>query len=191
LASWQGWIKIGFLDSFFNKKSAVTNSTSNSKSSTSANKNDSQRKTDLAAIKAALKTYYAKNAAYPIAEKTQKTSDADTALKALVPDFIAKLPVDPNPANYYSYKSDGKTFEMTCVLEDKSDLNGITVGNILIYKVTNDSSETPTSSNNSVPASTSTGSSSSVPTPSSSSSSTVSPSSSSSSQSQSQSQSQN
>jgi hypothetical protein len=113
------------------------------------NKNDATRKTDLINLKTALKKYYNAKQSYPTSITLSKTSDPDSPLKVLVPDFIASLPIDPlSPNNYYGYKSeDGKTFEITAVLEDKSDQAGIVVGTLFLYKVTDSSSDTPSTSN--------------------------------------------
>ena len=153
-ASWEGWISLGGVESLWKKdKTTSTETASTTPTNTSTttktttNTNDATRKSDLASIKAALKKYYQANQAYPIATAVQKTSDATTALKVLVPTYIAKLPVDPlSPTKYYGYKSDGKTFELTCVLEDTTDPAGIKTGTLYIYKVTDTSTETSTTS---------------------------------------------
>lgn len=113
------------------------------------NRNDAIRKTDLINLKTALGKYYSAKQSYPTSISISKTSDVDTPLKVLVPDYISSLPVDPlSPTNYYGYKSaDGKTFELTAVLEDQSDQAGTFVGNYFLYIVTDYSQETPSTSN--------------------------------------------
>lgn len=111
------------------------------------NRNDSIRKTDLVNLKTALTKYYTAKQSYPTSISVSKTSDIDTPLKVLVPDYISSLPIDPlSPSYYYGYKSaDGKTFELTAVLEDKSDQAGTSVGSYYLYIVTDYSQETPVS----------------------------------------------
>ena len=105
---------------------------------------DAQRKKDLIDLKTYLKKYYQVHQKYPLATTMQKTFDPNTTLIALVPEYFSKLPVDPaSPTYYYGYKSDGKTFELTCALENKTDPSGILMGTYNIYKVTDSSYETP------------------------------------------------
>lgn len=115
------------------------------------NRNDVIRKTDMVNLKTALNKYYNAKQSYPTSISVSKTSDIDTPLKVLVPDYISSLPIDPlSPSYYYGYKSvDGKTFELTAVLEDKSDQAGTFVGNFFLYIVTDYSQETPLSSDTS------------------------------------------
>lgn len=144
-ASWEGWISLGGVEKLWKKADTTTTETATTTEST-ANANDVIRKADLAKIKAALAKYYQANQAYPIATVLVKTSDANNVLSALVPTYIAKLPVDPlSPTKYYGYKSDGKSYELTTALEDTTDPSGIKTGTAVIYKVTNTSTETPTS----------------------------------------------
>jgi len=149
-ASWEGWISLGGIEKLWKKEKTTTATTTPATTTTTKSKtnaNDTQRKTDLANLKAALKQYYQANQAYPIAAIVEKTSDTDCVLKVLVPTYIAKLPVDPlSPTKYYGYKSDGKTYELTAVLEDTTDPAGIKTGSLYLYKVTDSSTETTTSS---------------------------------------------
>lgn len=147
-ASWQGWISLGAVDKLWKSNQAVTTTTTTDTTATTestANANDVIRKQDLVSLKDALKKYFQANQAYPVSETAQKTSDVPNVLTALVPTYIAELPVDPlSPTNYYGYKSDGLTFEITAALEDKTDPAGIQVGSYYLYKVTDTSTETPT-----------------------------------------------
>lgn len=154
LASFAGWINLGGIEKLWGGGSTSAPSTETTTPTTptptTTNQNDLQRKTDLANIKTALKKYYQAKQAYPEATAVQKTSDTDTALKVLVPDYLTQVPVDPlSPQNYYGYKSDGKTFELTAVLEDTTDPAGIKTGNIYLYKVTDSSAETLSASSSS------------------------------------------
>lgn len=150
LASFQGWISLGGIEKIWGGGSDTsTTATTNNTTvpTTPTYPNDTTRKTDLANLKTALKKYYQANQTYPTAAVIQKTSDANNALTTLAPTFIAQIPVDPmSPTNYYGYKSDGKTFELTSILEDRTDPAGIQTGNFFIYKVTDTSVETPTAS---------------------------------------------
>lgn len=141
-ASWQGWISLGGIEKLWKKSDTTTTSTPVATDATNAN--DTTRKKDLVDLKAALKKYYQAQQSYPVAATSQKTSDATSALSVLVPTYIAELPIDPlSPTYYYGYKSDGKTFELTTVLEDKTTAGGTQVGTLYIYKVTDTSVETP------------------------------------------------
>lgn len=148
--SWKGWIKIGFLGggkaspaaSVSSEISSPTPSPSESVKSSpepATNINDQTRKSDLEKIQEALKKYFVAKGEYPISVDAMKTSDAGNILEqALVPTYLEKLPLDPlTPEYYYGYKSDGKSFEITCVLEDKTDPSAIKVGNFYIYKIIN------------------------------------------------------
>jgi len=144
-ASWEGWISLGGLEKYWKKTTPTTMTTAPTVSTATAN--DNTRKADLANIKDALKKYYQANQSYPIASSLQKTSESSNALTVLVPTYIAKLPLDPlSPSYYYGYTSSGKTFELTARLEDTTDPAAIkTSDTIYLYKVTDSSVETPTS----------------------------------------------
>ena len=96
---------------------------------------DSQRKIDLASIAKALESYHAKENKYPKVSGTEKISNSSGVLySALVPTYISKLPLDPNdPINYYGYESDGTTYKLSSVLEDKTDTSGTQVGGNYLY----------------------------------------------------------
>jgi len=147
-SSWMGWISLGGLEKIWGGGAKTPTISTNTTTPTTtpatlatANPNDVQRKADLARIKTALKQYFSANQSYPVAATMEKTVDS-AALKVLVPDYIAALPVDPlSPTSYYGYKSDGKSFELTAVLEDKTDPSGMTTGSIFLYRITDISIE--------------------------------------------------
>ncbi len=156
--SWKDWISLGGLEKLWGGgkvtpipmpkiTSEISPSPIPSSATTSpqvtTNINDQTRKNDLATIKNALKKYYETNSVYPVSQTVTKTSDTESTLtKALTPTFLEKLPNDPlAPTYYYGYKSDGTTFEITTVLEDKTDPAGTTAGTYFIYKVTDISKE--------------------------------------------------
>lgn len=142
VAAWMGWLKF---DQLFTKKPVKTQDQTSNTTESIINKNDATRKADLANLKTALGSYFNAKQSYPISTSLTKTSDPDTPLKVLVPDYIPSLPLDPlSPNSFYGYKSvDGKTFELTAVLEDKSDPAGQIIGNLFIYLVSDSTTETP------------------------------------------------
>lgn len=134
-AYWKGWI-------FAPKETLVP--IINNQTEQTAQTRDLQRKNDLVNIKSALKQYYQINQSYPLSQKVQNLSESDNIIATQLKDFISPLPKDPSsPTYYYGYISDGKTFTLTAVLEDKNDPNGKEVGNYLIYEITDISVELP------------------------------------------------
>jgi hypothetical protein len=163
LASWQGWISLGGIEKLWGGGQTTTNNnntdtnTNTNTPTPKVNANDAKRKSDLAKIKAALLKYYNEKQAYPAAEAIQKTTDPSNILTTtLIPNYLTAMPADPVASKYYGYKSDGKSFELSAVLEDKTDPAGIMVGTIFLYRVTDTSTES-TASN---PSSSTTGGSS-------------------------------
>lgn len=146
-ASMLGWLNFGnFLGG--SPEPSPSASVSPSSSPTAVlNRNDQQRKADLANIKTSLQKYYNDKQSYPVATTMEKTTDPNSVLAAaLVPTYMAALPVDPlSPNSYYAYKSDGKSYELTATLEDRTDPSGLEAGGIYLYKVTDTSFETPSS----------------------------------------------
>ncbi len=96
---------------------------------------DNQRKTDLANIAKALESYHTANGEYPQATGTEKISPTSgTLFSSLVPTYLSTLPLDPNdPTNYYGYVSDGASYTLSSVLEDKTDTSGKQVGANYLY----------------------------------------------------------
>lgn len=147
VASMLGWINFGSLLGMGKPTPSVVIAPSPT-ASVITNKNDEKRKADVANLKTQLQKYYRDKQSYPIAPTMEKTSDANSALKtALVPNYLADLPLDPlSPNSFYGYKStDGKSYELTAALEDITDPSCIQTGNVCIYKVTDISTETPSS----------------------------------------------
>lgn len=147
-ASMFGWFKFGDLIGGGNPEPSPSASPSPSPTVV-LNRNDQQRKADLANIKTNLQKYYNDKQSYPVAATMEKTSDPNSVLAAaLVPTYMTALPVDPlSPNSYYGYKSDGKSFELTAALEDRTDPSGVATGSVYIYKVTDISFETPSTNN--------------------------------------------
>ena len=114
---------------------AINTQTKNQNSSASR---DATRKTDLASISAALKLYHQDNGQYPIAATNERTDSANSVLaSALVDKYLSSIPKDPQtPDHYYGYKSDGESFQLSCILENTSDSAGKKVGNLFLYIMT-------------------------------------------------------
>ena len=152
-AAWRGWISNSWTDRIFGPATTPTpivtstptptweaSPTITSSPEIISNVNDETRKQDLATIKDALEKYFSDNSQYPVSISIVKTSDISSILaQELIPTYMSSLPDDPMaPQYYYGYISeDGTSFELTCVLEDKSDVSGTLVDSINIYKVTN------------------------------------------------------
>jgi flagellar basal body-associated protein FliL len=150
--SWKGWISLGGLEKLWgggktsptptSQVSPTLSPNASPSSETSplitTNVNDQTRKSDLSSIKTSLELYFADNNKFPESQTIIKTSDSSSVLaQSLVPKYLNKLPDDPlAPDFYYGYKSDGKSFELTCVLEDKTDPEGTLTGQYYIYKLT-------------------------------------------------------
>jgi len=144
--SWKGWVSLGGIEKLWGGgKATPTPGVSIILETTTPTPEsfDAQRKRDLATLQSTLKKYFADNSKYPEAQVEIKTSDFSSVLaQALVPAYISALPDDPlAPKYFYGYQSDGKTFQLTCVLEDTTDTSGVLHGNINVYTVTETSGE--------------------------------------------------
>ena len=144
--SWKGWISLGGIEKLWGggKATPIPNVSLTVEPATPSPESfDAQRKRDLATLQSALIKYFADNSKYPEAASEIKTSDSASILaQALVPAYIAALPDDPlAPKYFYGYTSDGKTFQLTCVLEDTTDTSGVLHGNVNIYTITDTSGE--------------------------------------------------
>jgi len=101
---------------------------------------DSERIADLDNLRAQLLIYYIANASYPSTdgeiEKILSDTVQDSMLyTALVPVYLPVLPVDPNPSFYYGYSSDGTSYELTSVLEDKDNPECVLVGDFCVRRI--------------------------------------------------------
>jgi|GEM_PF-2551873 len=99
---------------------------------------DQVRKADLIKIQQALLNYFAGTGKYPVATTMIYLNTANNVVeKALVPAYLSALPADPDsPEKNYAYKSDGKTFTLSAVLDNATDPEGVAEGSITLYKVT-------------------------------------------------------
>ena len=150
-AAWRGWISNSLTEKIFGPATTPTpvitstptwegSPTITSSPEVVSNINDEVRKEDLATLKDALEKYFADNSQYPESATIIKTSDSVSVLaQALVPSYLDSLSDDPlSPEYYYGYSSkDNQSFELSCVLEDKSDVSGTLVDSLNIYKLTN------------------------------------------------------
>lgn len=107
---------------------------------TTATGNDTQRKTDLSKIKAALTAYKAAIGSYPKSSTIAKLNTDDSVLNAvLIPKYLSVMPADPkaNEGWYYGYKSDGKTFTLSARFENTASTEATNVGGIYLHYVYN------------------------------------------------------
>jgi general secretion pathway protein G len=86
---------------------------------------DTQRKTDLQAVKKALEEYFVTYNSYPTQATPASVTTALTATLSKEPNPIIKppLPTDPNhnKTTPYTYVSDGKTYKLEACLENGKD----------------------------------------------------------------------
>ncbi|MBU0708092.1 LysM peptidoglycan-binding domain-containing protein [Patescibacteria group bacterium] len=100
---------------------------------------DQERKDDLEIIKEALERYYEAEGQYPVVEGRSKTTDEESVYTELLEKgHLEEVPLDPkHPNYYYGYESaeDGQSFELTSILEDGSDTEGLKIDNFVFYRV--------------------------------------------------------
>jgi flagellar basal body-associated protein FliL len=114
----------------------VSNASSEATATTKATL-DNQRKSDLHTIQEALINYFAAQSKYPVSEKLVLLSTSGNILeKELIPTYLNKLPADPVATKSYGYKSDGKTFTLTAVLDNTSDPDVTLEGGLPLFEVT-------------------------------------------------------
>lgn len=104
------------------------------------NEHDNQRILDILALSRALENYFSNNGRYPVSDGLEKISDDDSnSFKALqVSGYLKQSYKDPlSPKYYYGYKSDGKTYELTAVFENKKNAMCNLEGNLCIYRIRN------------------------------------------------------
>ena len=95
---------------------------------------DSKRKGDLLnLIHGALEKYYEENNHYPVNKGLEKTNDKNCVLWNVFDPI--EIPIDPlNPEFYYTYKSDGQSYELVARLENLEDENCVIENDICLYK---------------------------------------------------------
>lgn len=103
----------------------------------SGSERDNQRKLDLAEIARAIEEYAKFNKGeYPVTVGYEKISDKNNVLNQILrrDGYLTKEYADPSSgASFYGYKSDGKSYELTAVLENKNDISCMNIGNYCIY----------------------------------------------------------
>lgn len=87
---------------------------------------DAQRKNDLRSLKAAVETSYSDKIDTVKEKETyviESTAVAVSTLTWLAPDYIKKIPDDPQATNAYQYLTDtaGKNYALFATLENKKD----------------------------------------------------------------------
>lgn len=91
------------------------------------------RKNDLKKIQAALEKYKNDKGDYPVLAVDSLSADFLSVLKG---SYLTDIPKDPKLGYYYKYESsDGKEYNLTCVLENPLDTEGEKQGNFNIYKL--------------------------------------------------------
>lgn len=144
IAYFMNMISLPFLDNLLGRNQQTTDQNASNQTDQTTNQfpEDQQRKNDLAQIKSALEEYFTDTQKYPISKEVSKISEATSVVyKALVPKYLEEMPADPAaPTKYYGYKSaDGTSFELTAVLDNTGDSEGIKRGNYTFYVLTNNS----------------------------------------------------
>lgn len=110
---------------------------------------DTMRKDDLAQIKAALIKYNQAKGTFPKTDKTIFLSEAGNVVSAaLVPGYLDLLPSDPDPSRKYGYRSDGKDFNLSAVLDDSNDPLVTAENGLSLYKITSQSVESSVNNTN-------------------------------------------
>lgn len=100
--------------------------------------NDQLRKQDIGKLQDALLNFAAgSGGTYPVSDTLTLLSTSGNILeKELVPTYLDKIPVDPDATKNYAYKSDGKTFVVSAVLDDKTDSDAVIQNSLAIYQLT-------------------------------------------------------
>lgn len=101
---------------------------------------DAERKADLQLYKAALDWLYEQNNQYPTTDNLlRRTEDAVCPLVVSDQYQTRYLTICPKPLDaddkWYGYRSDGKDYELTAVLENPADSTCVLEGNVCIYRI--------------------------------------------------------
>lgn len=125
--------------SYFQNKTGEKNNTSkkasNNETLSEIERRDEQRISDLDSVSLMLWHYKERNGIYPTS-----SSVVDLSKDKVVATWIEsandgkKIPTDPMGKYYYGYKSDGETYELSAVLEDKNDKRCVVEGSFCIYR---------------------------------------------------------
>jgi predicted esterase len=101
-------------------------------------KRDKRRVSDLNSISYMLLRYKEQNGSYPVSPSVVRLDqDNEITREIKSANHNMDIPVDPDsPEYYYGYKStDGKSYELSAVLEDKNDSRCRLEGNLCIYRI--------------------------------------------------------
>ncbi|MBU1149247.1 LysM peptidoglycan-binding domain-containing protein, partial [Patescibacteria group bacterium] len=144
LILWFAWLQDVVLEPATDE-SAETNQNQNTNQNSSvvpaeALARDQLRKDDLADIQEALARYKEAEGQYPLSEDRDRTNNPGNQLEVelLGKGHILELPVDPlDPQYYYGYLSaDGSSYEITAILENTEDGEGMLVNDFYLYQLT-------------------------------------------------------
>lgn len=109
---------------------------------------DDQRVKDIETIARALDAYAAKNpkaeGPYPKSNGLEKIDGPYSSTASVLREsgYWKEQVKDPlSPKSFYGYKSDGYSYELTAVLENKNDKRCTVEGSLCIHRVKNDSKE--------------------------------------------------
>ena len=102
---------------------------------------DERRKLNLRELLLVLDLYYSDYTQYPISINLEKINDENSNFyKALIPNYLSETQVDwylfdpLDPEFYYTYKSDGRSYELTARLENLEDEDCVMENGICLYK---------------------------------------------------------
>lgn len=141
LAYFMNWISLPFLDSLLGREQPTEEvAPAEGTAEVTPYPEDTQRKNDLQQIKAALEKYFEDSQKYPVAKVLENSSKTtSTIYQALAPNYLETMPTDPaSPSKYYGYQSaDGTSFELSAVLDNPDDTEGVKRGNLMLYILTN------------------------------------------------------
>lgn len=99
---------------------------------------DAKRKADLTKIAIALEDLATatKPFSYPNTNNQVVRLDKEESIRQALSPYLKKLPSDPlDPDRYYGYKSDGRSFRLSAVLENVSDPTGRQDGDLYLLIV--------------------------------------------------------
>jgi len=120
----------------------------NSNMFSEAEKRDKQRLLDLDSISLMLWHYKEKNGSYPISDSVAKLNEDNSVVSEIRSANVGeKIPTDPSGKYYYGYESDGETYELSAVFENKKDTRCELEGSLCIYRLKH-FKETENKSNN-------------------------------------------
>ncbi len=103
----------------------------------SSNLNDRDSKRSLYALSIGLETYYKENRSYPVANSLVNVDDEASPLVKLAPKYYPRIYLKAPKDGHFTYRSDGKNYELSAVLEDKSDRWCVIKDGSCVYQIKN------------------------------------------------------